>query len=566
MSYIPPEIPLEVGKKKTKKAFVPGYAGRAPDSEDRSSSYRYAKSTDETDVVTPIEPCAETAVGVPVVPDDVESSVAAVCDAVLSTERPSDECDRHEEREQESSPESVTPAPSACITVLESIAHLTRELACMQEEKRVVASELKALLTEEAELCEAERFDEAEIIESRIQGLADRLALLDSQICRSQPAAIRAARRRLEQLRADALAQRQAELASVVSESDCMRARFESQLDELQTRLAAVRKVDEMFAVEDAAVRERREALAVAKAALEEEIATESGEAAGEKARAEAEAAALDLRIAELQRELAEAMAQRSECAMVVSANELRLSTVRKVHFANELEELADRQRELEEEEARLADKKASSGGGDLNAIQDEISDLVKLRSEAEAVCVSRVDLLRREVDELSLISEMESRWSLERERAESLVLPLREKLLAAYEMSQLVTEAARAAEAEMAGLKARVTRLKLRVPELEAEKREAIAARSFKEAKDLASELKEASDELDASEERLGRLRAAAKAARAEVALANATVSARREELAVAEAEWAGALECLRERIQTELAEIPEGLEVDVT
>jgi hypothetical protein len=578
MSYVPPEVPLAgVIKKKTKKAFVPGFGGRTADSEDRASSYRYAKSTDETDVITP-EPCEpfvadekpmakqgrcepisadvveqgiQEPTSVAAEPEDLPNHeptlpgphVAEERDAVIEhkvTEDPAHEVPVGDEAVTVNK-EEVTPIN--LVSIRGEIQSLTQQLAELRIQKETASDELEAFLNEQTVLCENERFEEAELLDIEIQRVRDDLFDLNSMILESVPTKLRDAKSQLRAMHVTQLDLQRSMLAERKTQLESANAEMDEACQSLSHRLATIEEVDTQFVARDEDLKAKEAILAAKRQEVDSAILAESEKVVADKARAEKESAALEIRIEELQRELAQAMADRSQCAMIISASDLRLSTIRNVEFARDLEELAEMEAEVSAATAALTEEKSVLGGGHFASVELELETLETERVAVLAAAESEVADLTKEVNDWGILVTLDRENSEFYATIDAQLAPLTKTYLEASEYCLFMAETTKSAESQTDTFKSRVAAMKAGLPALEAAKREAVANRSFKEAKELAAELKDITEELEAAEQTLNELKSKARSARADLAAADAVAESALHEWRAAELETSAAI-----------------------
>ena len=567
--------PISLVKKKTRKAFVPGYGAVKSDFDGRSvcssadngvgqvpqpvprfinvpsqepsttssppegvsAVVSRVESIDEA--VTPevmnelVEPMPETAeTEPPHIEVQIHPTDAAQEDAVNVADEETVRGESSHLSEESTIQADLTKVPDQD-TSPDSHSEDVKALMHQQSELRKTHVSLKSrladLVTRQDALCEEEKFEEAEALDSELRTVRDELHRINSELSISLPARLAAARAAAS-AQLDVLLRMKVEhLTALRDASSVEQTRFEATKKALQHRLAVAVKVDEQFAEQENDVGALREALVARQTELESRIEAESQNLISDKKSAELEYAQVDKLIGDLQTQLAEAMAKRSECAMRLSGAEMRLTSVR-AQYVDELEDVEVQSAQVEAAVRALTEAKEAMGGGDKAAIEKELADLNIDAEDSQGSSMLEIAGLEADVRDFEALISAQSKWDSEFAVMVEAVSVIREQAIEASEETQMLLESLTDAEKQVDTFRAKVAEMKIRLPELEENKRVAVASRAYKDAKELTAEIKDIADQVDGAEAKLTELRASAKSAR--VVLQSATKT--EEELAV--------------------------------
>ena len=568
--------PISLVKKKTRKAFVPGYGAVKSDFDGRSVCSSADNGVAQVSQPVPRfinvpsqEPSTTSSPqeGVSAVISRVESIDEAVTPEVMNElVEPVPETAETEPRHIEVQihpTKNVTQGDAVNVADEETIrgesSHLSEESTIQADLTKVAdqdtspdshSEDVKALIHQQTELrkthvslksrladlvtrqdalCEEEKFEEAEALDSELRAVRDELHRINSELSISLPARLAAARAAAS-AQLDVLLRMKVEhLTALRDASSVEQTRFEATKKALQHRLAVAVKVDEQFAEQENDVGALREALVARQTELESRIEAESQNLISDKKSAELEYAQVDKLIGDLQTQLAEAMAKRSECAMRLSGAEMRLTSVR-AQYVDELEDVEVQSAQVEAAVRALTEAKEAMGGGDKAAIEKELADLNIDAEDSQGSSMLEIAGLEADVRDFEALISAQSKWDSEFAVMVEAVSVIREQAIEASEETQMLLESLTDAEKQVDTFRAKVAEMKIRLPELEENKRVAVASRAYKDAKELTAEIKDIADQVDGAEAKLTELRASAKSAR--VVLQSATKT--EEELAV--------------------------------
>jgi chromosome segregation ATPase len=415
--------------------------------------------------------------------------------------------------------------------LLEEERLLLEKQADLQTRKRAIISSITTLLEEQSFLCEQEKFDEAEQVDSLICCKRSALFDLNKELGSMIPTELGRVRSLISETQKSLLTVLGNQIIDEKGTFEVEAETIQQSLEELRERMQMVQRVEEMFEPRQAQLEERRLVLNERKSLIEEEIDKETGTAAEEKRKAEVRYEELEVLVNELQAKLADAMAERSECAKIISASELREKTVR-VQFGEAIDELEHEEEELTRECDELMEEKISAGGGKPSEIEAVIQELERTQINQNTLFDEKLVELNRDRTELQALECLYAEWERETKVSQNPVFDLRSKLVDASEYAQLIADQVPLAETELAAFKTKVQSLRERIPKLEAEKKEAIANRDFKGAKELAMELSETVSQIDSADSKLESLKNHVKTNRAELKIARELEACVEEEL----------------------------------
>jgi hypothetical protein len=409
----------------------------------------------------------------------------------------------------------VSPVGGELLRLLAQESTLISEELKLRDSKSQLLQTISMLLEKQTQLCEKELYDEAESVDAEITEKRVELFGLNKVLGADIPRQLLEVRERIQELQDHVVFTTQLRVSGEKLRITKSREERIEKLEKLKSKLKIFRQVDEKFNQQQNDLEQRRSELRERKIEIEIAIDEESINAASEKAEAEERYTQLDELVNELQRQLAEAMEQRSECAKIISASDLKLNSVR-VKFGERLEEQAKQEEELENNSFELREQKLVEGGGDACVLESEIVELEQLEDSS-----GPLDELEIEFQDYSSLRGVVSGWAQRVGEIESSVLALRTQLVEAGEYTQLVFDQLASAEFAVKSFKSDALAKRAKLPDLEAEKKEAIANRDFKGAKELALEIAEISAEVETAAARLEALKQSVKPARADLATA---------------------------------------------
>jgi chromosome segregation ATPase len=532
-SYVPPSIdepgtvftnPVVI-KKKTKKAFVPGYGvmRRDDESRDGDDSTRNTAQVDTPSVTEPLDLETRPEIVESVMEESVSEEAESIVEESIpepvevKEAEPSPQVDPQTEAQDEQFSEDSS-SQNVIESLIHEIANLESRERELSERKSELLHALEALISQQGQLCEAENFEEAERIDQIVASRREELFLVSEELIVTIP-------ERLAEVQSELTTHQRERLASAILKQSQNLERFNfdensvrNSIQNLENRLELVLAVDVKYESEQAEIDSARESVETRTRSIQAEIEKESVSVAAEKQEAESRYEELDQLVQELQRQLAQAMEDRSECARTISACDLKLRNV-KVTFRDRLDDISKDESVVADAFEDLTARKTADGGGDADALRKEISNL-----ETEFACKARTyeetsKLLEQRVRDIELVESIRERIA----KDESLfgIKAKRSEWFEALEYSRLLEEQLKTAEVNADGFRQRLTSLRERLPNLEAEKREAIANRDFKSAKELTTEISEILAEIDSADSRIVQLRSQVKSSRGELAAA---------------------------------------------
>lgn len=524
MTYIPPTVgvplslplggggpnPLLLQKRKTKKAFVPGFAGRFETDESVVSSVHSPSSLPRSDV--------------PDVPNPITSSTKKDDEAIpelkeeIQTElnEQSNEAEKTEERVNIGD-EKIQSVDSSNEVTDESrrkkvLANRQHDLLLKQTN---LMERINNLESQQNELCGFERFEEAESIDSEISHLRESLLELNNEYYVEIPSQISDINSRIETLTKTAIAEKNAQVVQILGKINGKTQELETARESLLKDLVRAREIDGKFRDRDSALKEREIDLMKRSDEIEEKILHESKAIEAENFEAESKISELDSLISDLQKQLSEAINKRSEYAISLSGNQLKLKSIR-VQFSTQLEELEDDRARFEESKCELIALKSSEGGGNVENLEEQLQ---RLESELESVKNSdQTNHIEKEIFDMTLLLDRQGKWEAELTEIKASIDPARTALIEASQLTSFLNDTYKQSEAQLDNFRTRIRLLEDKVPLMEAEKAAAIADRAFKEAKELSVELKSITEEISGAESRLSDLKKAVKANRSEL------------------------------------------------
>ena len=562
MTYIPPPVALPalsggnplLVKKKTKKAFVPGFADDAKSHHSGVSSIAQspARRFQQDDIT---DPNKEAVARVEINEQDVEEHISTPKDQVSEIiVTPHGEVEEDVESHQgdldcgfsqhksyedevkedvivasEISQETNDAGVKDVIVSSESqgellqdrvgeseIIELSKREMELKTEKTILHFRLNELESKQSDLCSSELFEEAELVESEISLVRASLYDLNCELFYTIP-------NRIAELDAQILAGRNTEVmetaglvARLVEERDGRKLELETARESLLANLEKIKQVDLLFREKDLELEARENELEEKADLIEHEISEQSAQIELEKSQAETEYLRLDAVVQDLQNQLALAVSQRSECSVIISGNDLKLKNIR-VQFSRQLDELDEDMAGLREAKESVVRDKRAQGGGDLGEAEKLIADVDE---EIESISNQKDEIneMERRIENFEFFFSEKKVWKSKLEILKAEIEPVRKSSMEACELTNLLKEGYRDSERKLDTFRARISALRHKVPELEAEKKAAIADRAFKEAKELSNDLKSVIEEIEGSEAQLNELKQVLKSNRSEL------------------------------------------------
>jgi chromosome segregation ATPase len=571
--YVPPAVSADSaslmlglrapGKKKTRKAFVPGGSvdqrSVGSDSPSVHALQKYESTTfqEPPTVDTTIEHTEEvpevSEVQEARVEEDVDHAELERC--LSNTAQDETFLETVAEPVEDSVPETVTastdPHTPPLIPLLTEQETLYSSLAAMESERGILELRLTELQDAQNEFCATEQFERADELETEIESIREQIWTVSNKVCHEIP-------KKIEQLSNeyfDGLSRSvgvvSEELHACKISSATQKDEFSKSISNLESRESKFLAINALFSQREEMIENRRNDLSNDREILNSKINAESDNAVEKKSQAEIEYDRLDTLVADLQAQLAEAMAARSAAAMTISAAQLQLDSV-DARFRDELDELENLENELLEEENDLKIEKSNAGGGDLATLEEEMNIIQTEHGSQLEKLESSIANYESDFALLSSFRDSSSRFTAEICSASSDVISLRSQLYSATQLAQLMSTDLHATESNLRSFKSSMTVNKSRLPQLEEEKKIAIAARSFKEAKEISDEIKDVMDQINASNETLGSLRGMVTSARKDLNNALDEELSLRNQMRLVESEFRETEKSiLRERIE---------------
>ena len=545
MTYIPPTVgvplslplggggpnPLLLQKRKTKKAFVPGFAGRFETDESVVSSVHSPSSLPRSDVPDVPNPITSST------KKDDEASPELKEEIQTELNEQSNEAEKTEERDNIGD-EKIQSVDSSNEVIEESrrkkvLANRQHDLMLKQTN---LMERINNLESQQNELCGFERFEEAESIDSEISLLRESLLELNNEYYVEIPCQISDINSRIETLTKTAIAEKNAQVVQILGKINGKTQELETARESLLKDLVRAREIDGKFRDRDSALIEQEIDLMKRSDEIEEKILHESKAIEAENFEAESKISELDSLISDLQKQLSEAINKRSEYAISLSGNQLKLRSIR-VQFSTQLEELEDDRARFEESKCELIALKSSEGGGNVENLEEQLQ---RLESELESVKNSdQTNHIEKEISDMTLLLDRQGKWEAELTEIKASIDPARTALIEASQLTSFLNDTYKQSEAQLDNFRTRIRLLEEKVPLMEAEKAAAIADRAFKEAKELSVELKSITEEISRAESRLSDLKKAVKANRSELNKAICAESESKETLKNLEVEF---------------------------
>jgi hypothetical protein len=543
-AYVPPTIgaapAMSVVKKK--KATKVGFGSVCRPTE--NSSVSGSRLEDDRISVADSQPTIECAdlfkptIETPetaVTPEVEESKISEQrCIEVAEIEesipdRPIEECgDEVVVEPPPTSTDQITPLITTLADLVGAYTEQSIRQSKLREEKTTIEFSIAQLVSEQNDFCEAENFDSADKLNAEIDTLRNKLVDVISELYSEIPKKMNELRNEQQLIMDKISSQGEQQLNDLLAEKRDAESLFETTSKNLRSKMESMAEVDGLFAQQEEDIDARKCVLRNRQDEVEHLIGEESEKLEKEKTQAEDEYNRLDELIVDLQAQLAAAMAARSDCAMTISASDLKLKNIR-AKFSNVLEELDDEQFQIEEETKDLLDAKIAAGGGDVKSVQAQIDSTSSSHSKEIEDLMTRESLLISQKDEVGKFFEALIEFTTCIPSATDY-----EEFVSACEYTRFLNDAVVELELELSNFKlSLISARETELPALEAAKKMAVSNRAFRDAKEIAEEIKRISDELDSANERQNELKTKLVSARAELQEARNVEEKMRAEIA---------------------------------
>lgn len=420
---------------------------------------------------------------------------------------------------------------------------------CQEEELAALRKKLADAEAEQNSLCENERYEEADALDTTIQELKATITLRLEEVSSESKKADELARTILGMAK-----DREAIAKDVLEKVDALHKGGESNHQEINE------SDERRISAEDTRLDSERKRMDLARQHNEKDSANIEDEskqltqAIDEatidhvKARDEAEEkrSALDAEIAELEAALKMKMEERKSLQEVVDTCEVKVVQIRG-KFDKQITRVQTKQRRLEENQREVEQDQLQ-----VEQMAEELERDRQACAEQSTARRKRIAEVRREARSLRKLGRFLVHVVEVRARWQQLLEPHQEKLNEARKHwedstkeSAKLADSAAALETEAGKQRAQIDAIMVQLPQLEAEKKAAVSSRSFKEAGRLAEEIKRRDESRGGLEKELDGIQASLGGMREQLAASRSTEET--AQAALLEAESTCAVETLR-------------------